>query len=556
MRQNPFQRAPQAPDQLFNSYDRGLYRITGNEETNSILNMMQGGAPGNSNAANVQVSPSDIGSGVGVGSTSTATGTTSAGKTGFDNTVPGYILGVDPNDGLSKFYIGNTTNFMNWTGTGLVISGSISASSIDIPDTTTANSFHVDSSGNAWWGATTLGSSVASILSTGVATFTKITINGGPNATFVSDTLDTSSKEILKDFAFSPSDYSGAFKSGNITWSTSTGAVTGGSGIIMYKNGIVGATSGAVTFSIDATTGNAAFSGAITASSVTGTTITGGTLQTAMSGQRIRLVSSSATSPTQSANSLMLINSSSHEIMDFGSNASIIMRILPIDNDTAGLLIQNDTSLASTQNMLEVDTANSSSSGTTVSISQAGSGSGLSVIGTGTNQTNYVAVFNSSALRNLVQISSSFNSNNSNIMLNVNHSGGSGSNTLAQFETVGLGTVLVLKNNNSSNTNPIVFGSVSHGGRIMELDQTNSSNANNALYVTTTNTAVAPIYAQGGTVNSHFQRMIGSGSYQIWVSDGTNPNGSLSANIGDLCLGGSSGHPYWNNNGSTGWTQI
>ena len=32
--------------------------------------------------------------------------------------------------------------------------GSLVAGSIDIPDTTTANSFHVDSSGNAWWGAT------------------------------------------------------------------------------------------------------------------------------------------------------------------------------------------------------------------------------------------------------------------------------------------------------------------------------------------------------------------------------------------------------------------
>lgn len=57
-------------------------------------------------------------------------------------------------------------------------SGGIIGGSLDIPDTTTANSFHVDSSGNTWWGAAAIGSAVAKVLNTGAATFTNITITG------------------------------------------------------------------------------------------------------------------------------------------------------------------------------------------------------------------------------------------------------------------------------------------------------------------------------------------------------------------------------------------
>ena len=56
--------------------------------------------------------------------------------------------------------------------------GSLVAGSIDIPDTTTANSFHVDSSGNAWWGATTLAASTASITKAGVLTAVSGVIGG------------------------------------------------------------------------------------------------------------------------------------------------------------------------------------------------------------------------------------------------------------------------------------------------------------------------------------------------------------------------------------------
>lgn len=60
----------------------------------------------------------------------------------------------------------------------------------------------------------------------------------------------------------------GGFKAGTITWDGS-GNLVSGSGVAITAKGLVGASSGVVTFSIDATTGNATFAGAL--SGATGT---------------------------------------------------------------------------------------------------------------------------------------------------------------------------------------------------------------------------------------------------------------------------------------------
>lgn len=90
------------------------------------------------------------------------------------------------NDGAATkgydFRVGDPAAHYIWwdaSANTLTIVGAVTATSIDIPDTVTANSFHVDSNGNAWWGATTLGSATAKVLNTGVATFTNIAITGG-----------------------------------------------------------------------------------------------------------------------------------------------------------------------------------------------------------------------------------------------------------------------------------------------------------------------------------------------------------------------------------------
>lgn len=62
----------------------------------------------------------------------------------------------------------------------------VSVDSLDIPDITTANSFHVESDGDTYWGAnvaTGLAAAPASITKAGVGTFSNITATGTINAT-------------------------------------------------------------------------------------------------------------------------------------------------------------------------------------------------------------------------------------------------------------------------------------------------------------------------------------------------------------------------------------
>ena len=71
------------------------------------------------------VAPKTLISGELISSLEQQTGVVFTGKTAFDNTQTGYRLGIDSTDDLSKFYIGNTTNYLNWNGTSLTISGSL-----------------------------------------------------------------------------------------------------------------------------------------------------------------------------------------------------------------------------------------------------------------------------------------------------------------------------------------------------------------------------------------------------------------------------------------------
>lgn len=51
----------------------------------------------------------------------------------------------------------------------------VSVDAIDIPDTVTASSFHVDNDGDTWWGATLFANAVASVSKAGAAIFSSIT---------------------------------------------------------------------------------------------------------------------------------------------------------------------------------------------------------------------------------------------------------------------------------------------------------------------------------------------------------------------------------------------
>jgi len=101
---------------------------------------------------------------------------------------------------------------------------------------------------------------------------------GGNFINVINAALNTSSKTILQDFSFTATDYAGAFKTGTIAWSPTTGLVTSGSGVVMNARGILGAANGVATFTLDATTGNATFSGTLVAAAGTLGSITAGTI--------------------------------------------------------------------------------------------------------------------------------------------------------------------------------------------------------------------------------------------------------------------------------------
>ena len=81
---------------------------------------------------------------------------------------------IEANDGNFRGDISGATG---------TFTGTVSIGSLNIPDEVTADSFHVDTTGNAWWGATAIGSAVAKIEKDGSALFTSITATGTINAT-------------------------------------------------------------------------------------------------------------------------------------------------------------------------------------------------------------------------------------------------------------------------------------------------------------------------------------------------------------------------------------
>lgn len=156
--------------------------------------------------------------------------------------------------------------------------------------------------------------------------------------------IDTAQKNILADWNFGDTDYAGGVYAGDISWNSSTGAVTGGSGVVLNRNGLIGANGGSVTFSIDATTGDATFSGDITASTITGgsisgATITGGTIRTASSGERVQMLSS--TNTLQILDSSGVVRAESFENgFEFNNSAGNTRGRVFIENTFGNLQIQ------------------------------------------------------------------------------------------------------------------------------------------------------------------------------------------------------------------------
>ncbi|MFA5395915.1 MAG: hypothetical protein WC346_07910 [Methanogenium sp.] len=194
--------------------------------------------------------------------------------------------------------------------------------------------------------------------------------------------LNSVAQTILKDFNFGAVDYAGAVKTGDIAWNGS-GVVTSGTGVAIYRGGIVGASAGVVTFSIDAVTGNAIFSGTIT-----GSTVTGGTIRTAASGERIRITSAVASSPTQPANSMAFIDSSENIIVGIGTEV-FATSIIGIETQGNISALKIDQAASSTLVAASI-TTHTSSMGGGLSITENGSGVPLEINQLDTSNTHPV----------------------------------------------------------------------------------------------------------------------------------------------------------------------
>jgi len=271
----------------------------------------------------------------------------------------------------------NNGNFRgDITGATGTFSGSLTGGSLNIPNTTTANSFHTDATGNSWWGCNVadFGSdndnAKAYILNTGAAKFQDIdivgTVSGRSTATlaaaidesghFADAAINTATGNILGEFTFGTS---GAIQIGSY--------VNGASGDVRISpTGILGRdSSGSTTFSIDATTGVATISGLVvgtnvgigTAQDSAGvTTIIGNTVTAsfvnALSITAGSVSASGITSGTLSSKTITLGITAGTGDSYIGSGktdftnaqAGFILGVDDSDSDTAKFFIGNDTS--------------------------------------------------------------------------------------------------------------------------------------------------------------------------------------------------------------------
>jgi len=243
--------------QLYLQFDKSLYRL----ETEKVEFVSD-------------IDPDRIISGSSVSSISQSIGLVLSGKTGFSNNETGYILGND--EGTQKFYIGTTSDYFNFNGTNVAISGALSAGSISIG--TSPDWFNVDSSGNIWSGNATLAGAKTNtfavekegLLYCKGATIDGTSAIGGRTAStiasaidasghFADDAISTASGTILGEFSFSGS---GALQIGTYVNGTSGDLKISPTGILGRDK------TGTTTFSINGTTGVAVLNGLVVGTNV------------------------------------------------------------------------------------------------------------------------------------------------------------------------------------------------------------------------------------------------------------------------------------------------
>jgi hypothetical protein len=99
------------------------------------------------------------------------------------------------------------------------------------------------------------------------------------------------------------------------------------------------------------------------------------------------------------------------------------------------------------------------------------------------------------------------------------------------------------------------------GTAINVVSNSTSTGTRSLVRVVNDNTAATgttPLYVQQDAVTStNFKLLLTLGTFSIYTSDQTTPNGALSATEGSICLNASAtGQIAYNNNGTTGWALL
>ena len=151
-----------------------------------------------------------------------------------------------------NFTLGSGTSVLGWNGTTLTIGSSTVTSG-------TGNSIGtIDSNAS-----TALSNASTAITNANTA------ITTANNALSVANAaLSPTSNYVLQGTVQLPSTAAGGIEAGSVTWNASTGAVTGGTGVVFTQNGITAVNNGATTFLIDKN-GNATYAGALSAATGT-----------------------------------------------------------------------------------------------------------------------------------------------------------------------------------------------------------------------------------------------------------------------------------------------
>ncbi len=199
---------------------------------------------------------------------------------------------------------------------------------------------------------------------------------------FIDSNIDTSTKTILSDFTFG---VSGALQIG-----TYENGVSGD--IRISPNGIIGRdSSGANTFTIDGTTGSATFTG-----SITGSVITGGTIQTSTTGRRIIL--------TGTDDSLSTYDASGNMVCDINTTGQPYLRAFSFEVETSAILASADSSITFAGDLIVSRINKNTSTGSNLLLDNPGTGSHITFTGdtTGVTATDGGLYFNGTDLKLVV----------------------------------------------------------------------------------------------------------------------------------------------------------